>query len=264
MGEAMRAAAEHHKRFVVLDRPNPINGVDLAGPMLDSGKESFVGFHSLPVRHGMTIGELALMFKAELQLELELDVIPCRNWQRADYWDATGLTWINPSPNMRSLTEAILYPGIGLLETTNVSVGRGTDTPFEVIGAPWLDGRRLAAELRSRGIPGAAFVPVEFTPESSKYEHELCHGINIVITERSAFDPVRTGLEIAVLLRQLHPDEWDVDAFMRLSGSAATLEGLKAGEPVERLLEVASRGMDEYRQRRATYLLYPEPTSDPP
>lgn len=262
MGEAMRAAAEHNTRFVVLDRPNPINGVDIAGPMLDSGRESFVAFHSLPVRHGMTIGELASMFEEELQLDLDLEVITCRNWQRGDYWEATGLTWVNPSPNMRSLTEAVLYPGIGLLETTNLSVGRGTDTPFEVIGAPWLDGRRLAAELRSRGIPGAAFVPVEFTPESSKYENELCHGINIIITNRAAFEPVRAGLEIARLLRQLHPNEWDVDAFLRLSGNAATLEALKAGEPVDRLLQIAGEGVDEYRRRRSRYLLYPEMNSD--
>jgi uncharacterized protein YbbC (DUF1343 family) len=258
MGEAMHAATEHHKRFVVLDRPNPINAVDLAGPMLDPGKESFVGFHSLPVRHGMTIGELALMFKAERQLELDLDVIACRNWERGSYWDATGLTWVNPSPNMRSLAEAILYPGIGLLETTNLSVGRGTDTPFEVIGAPWLDGRRLAAALRARNIPGAAFIPVDFTPDSSKYADELCRGVNITVTERTAFEPVRTGLEIAVLLRRLHPQEWDVDAFLRLSGNAELLEALKTGQSVEELMEVSTRGLDEYRTRRANYLLYPE------
>ena len=152
MGEAMKACAEHGKRFVVLDRPNPIGGVAVAGPMLDAGKESFVGFHRLPVRHGMTIGELARMFQDELKLKLDLQVIECEGWKRADAWDATGLTWVNPSPNMRSLTQAFLYPGIGLLETTNVSVGRGTDTPFEVIGAPWLDGRKLAAELNARGI----------------------------------------------------------------------------------------------------------------
>jgi uncharacterized protein YbbC (DUF1343 family) len=147
MGEAMQAAAEQKMRFVVLDRPNPIGGLAVAGPMLDPGKESFVGVHRLPGRHCMTIGELARLFKAELKLDLELEVIACEGWRRADAWDATGLTWVNPSPNMRSLTQAFLYPGIGLLETTNLSVGRGTDTPFEVIGAPWLDGQKLAAEM---------------------------------------------------------------------------------------------------------------------
>ncbi|MGE3780787.1 MAG: exo-beta-N-acetylmuramidase NamZ domain-containing protein, partial [Pirellulaceae bacterium] len=144
MGEAMQAAAEHGKRFVVLDRPNPINGLDVAGPMLDPGEESFVGFHRLPVRHGMTVGELARLIRDERKIDVELDVIACEGWRRADYYDATGLTWINPSPNMRSLTQALLYPGVGLLETTNLSVGRGTDTPFQVVGAPWLDGVRLA------------------------------------------------------------------------------------------------------------------------
>ncbi|MDH3902328.1 MAG: DUF1343 domain-containing protein, partial [Xanthomonadales bacterium] len=134
MGEAMQAAAENHVRFVVLDRPNPINGITVSGPVLDEGRESFVGFHRLPVRHGMTIGELALMFKAELSLDLELEIIPLEGWHRTDYFDRTGLQWINPSPNMRNLDEAILYPGIGLLETTNLSVGRGTETPFELFG----------------------------------------------------------------------------------------------------------------------------------
>jgi uncharacterized protein YbbC (DUF1343 family) len=193
MGEAMQAAAESKKRFVVLDRPNPIGGIAVAGPMLDRGKESFVGFHRLPVRHGMTIGELARLFKAELKLDLELEVIACEGWQRGDLWDATGLAWINPSPNMRSLTQALLYPGIGLLETTNLSVGRGTDTPFEVIGAPWLDGRKLAAALASRNIPGVTFVPVAFTPASSKFAEKPCGGVNIIITDRERFEPLRTG-----------------------------------------------------------------------
>ncbi|HUP81928.1 MAG TPA: exo-beta-N-acetylmuramidase NamZ domain-containing protein, partial [Pirellula sp.] len=174
MGEAMIAAAEHHRRFVVLDRPNPINGIDVVGPMLDPNSESFVGFHRLPVRHGMTIGELARMFKQELKLELDLQVIACEGWQRSDYWDKTGLTWVNPSPNMRSLTEALLYPGVGLIETTNVSVGRGTDTPFEVVGAPWIDGRKLAKQLNERQLPGVTFVPIEFTPTSTKFTNEAC------------------------------------------------------------------------------------------
>ena len=144
MGNAMRTAAEHKLRFVVLDRPNPINGVDVAGPVLDEGSQSFVGFHTLPVRHGMTVGELAAMFNEELQLGVDLQIVPVEHWRREDYFDRTGLLWVNPSPNMRSLAEAVLYPGIGLLEMTNLSVGRGTDTPFEVIGAPWLDGIQLA------------------------------------------------------------------------------------------------------------------------
>ena len=164
MGEAMQAAAERKIRFVVLDRPNPINGVDVTGPMLDPGRESFVAFYRLPVRHGMTVGELATLFNAQLDLKLDLQIIQVEGWRRSDFFDATGLPWINPSPNMRSLTEAVLYPGIGLLETTNLSVGRGTDTPFEIIGAPWLDGVRLARELTALELPGVRFVPVSSRP----------------------------------------------------------------------------------------------------
>ena len=256
MGEAMQAAAEHGKRFVVLDRPNPIGGMHVAGPMLDAGRESFVGFHRLPVRHGMTAGELAMMFKAELKLDLDLQVIECEGWRRSDAWDATGLTWVNPSPNMRSLTQAFLYPGIGLLETTNLSVGRGTDTPFEVIGAPWLDGRKLAAELSTRGIPGVSFVPIEFTPSSSKFSGETCGGINIVITDRDKFEPLRTGLEIAVLLRKLHPDEWDPKGYDRLLGNKKTHEAILAGKTFDEVHSSAREGVDRFLRRRVQFLIY--------
>lgn len=256
MGEAMKAAAEHGKRFVVLDRPNPIGGIEVAGPMLDRGRESFVGFHRLPVRHGMTIGELTLMFKAELKLDLDLQVIECEGWRRSDAFDATGLTWVNPSPNMRSLTQAFLYPGIGLLETTNLSVGRGTDTPFEVIGAPWLDGRKLAAELSTRGIPGASFVPLEFTPSSSKFSGEKCGGINIVITDRAKFEPLRTGLVIAVILRKLYPDQWDAKAYDRLLGNKATHEAILAGKPIDEVQAAAREGVSDFVRRRTQFLIY--------
>jgi uncharacterized protein YbbC (DUF1343 family) len=256
MGEAMQAAAEHGQRFVVLDRPNPIGGTHVAGPMLDRGRESFVGFHRLPVRHGMTAGELAMMFKAELKLDLDLQVIECEGWWRSDAWDATGLTWVNPSPNMRGLTQAFLYPGIGLLETTNLSVGRGTDTPFEVIGAPWLDGRKLAAELALRNIPGVSFVPIEFAPSSSKFSGEKCGGINVVITDRNQFEPLRTGLEIAVLLRKLYPDKWDAKAYDRLLGSKQTHEAILAGKPFDEVHAAAREGVDRFLRRRVQFLIY--------
>ena len=256
MGEAMKAAAEHKRRFVVLDRPNPINGVDVAGPMLDKGKESFVGFHRVPVRHGMTTGELAKMFKAELKLDLDLQIVPCEGWRRSDAWDATGLTWVNPSPNMRSLTEAYLYPGIGLLETTNLSVGRGTDTPFEVIGAPWLDGRKLAAELNARSIPGTSFVPIQFTPSSSKFEKQECRGVNIVITDRRRFESLRVGFEIASALRRLHRDDWDPKSYDRLLSNERTLNAVLEGRSVEDIREIASEGVSDFLRRRATYLIY--------
>ena len=262
MLEAMKAASDHGLRFVVLDRPNPINGVDIAGPLVDAGKESFVGCHPIPVRHGMTVGELARMFREELDLELDLVVVPCEGWRRSDAFDATGLAWVNPSPNMRSLTEAFLYPGIGLLEMTNLSVGRGTDTPFEIVAAPWLDGPRLAADLRARRIPGVAFVPVHVTPEASKYAGETCGGINILITDRSRFDPVRVGLEIALVLRRLHPEEWEAEKCHTLLLNHETLQAILEGREPAAVLELASSGLRGFVIRRSRFLTdlacYPE------
>jgi uncharacterized protein YbbC (DUF1343 family) len=258
MGEAMRAASEHKRRFVVLDRPNPINGIDMAGPLLDKGKESFVGFHPIPVRHAMTIGELARMFNDELKLQLDLQVITCEGWRREDFFDRTGLTWINPSPNMRSLTQALLYPGIGLLETTNISVGRGTDTPFEVIGAPWLDGRKLAVALNERPLAGVRFVPIEFTPDSSKFANQRCGGVNIVITDRQHFQPVRTGFEIAAQLRQLYPNDWEVKSYARLLSNEKTLQAVTDGKNADEITTIAREEMPSFERRRAKVLLYDE------
>jgi uncharacterized protein YbbC (DUF1343 family) len=256
MLEAMKAAAEHGKAFVVLDRPNPIDGVSLAGPLVDPGSETFVGCHPIPLRHGMTVGELALLFKAELGLDLDLTVVPCEGWRRADAFDATGLEWVNPSPNMRSLTEAFLYPGIGLLEFTNLSVGRGTDTPFEVIGAPWLDGRKLADALAARRIPGVGFVPIRFTPRTSKHAGSECGGVTIVIIDRAALDPVRVGLEIAVALRRMHPQDWQAEKLDVLLLHRATLEAILGGEPADAVLESARDRLKEFARRRGEWLLY--------
>ena len=256
MGEAMKAAAESGRRFVVLDRPNPINGVDVAGPMLDSGRESFTGFHRLPVRHGMTVGELARLLNDELKLGLDLQIIQCEGWRRSDYFDVTGLPWINPSPNMRNLTQAVLYPGIGLLETTNLSVGRGTDTPFEVIGAPWLDGRKLALELNSRAIAGVRFVPIEFTPESNKFAAQKCGGVNILLIDRARFEPLKTGFEIAAQLRRLYPKEWEAEGYSRLTANQSTLQSLLEGKSAEEIQTVARSGVNDFMRRRAKQLLY--------
>ena len=256
MGEAMQAAAEHGIRFVVLDRPNPINGVDVTGPILDPGRESFVAFYRLPVRHGMTVGELAMLFQAKLDLKLDLQVVRAEGWRRRDFFDATGLPWINPSPNMRSLEEAILYPGIGLLETTNLSVGRGTDTPFEIIGAPWLDGVRLARELTALELPGVRFVPVQFTPDSSKFSGQLCRGINVVIVDRRTFPSIKTGLEIARRIRILHPHDWQVDAYDRLLGNKRILDAVIDKKTVAEMEAVYLPDLEEFRQTRAGFLLY--------
>jgi len=257
MAEAMRAAAEHKKKFVVLDRPNPLGGDRVTGPMLDPGKESFVAFHLLPVRHGLTIGELAKLAHKELKLDLELQIIPCEGWNRTMSWDQTGLTWINPSPNMRSLTQAFLYPGIGLLETTNISVGRGSDTPFQWIGAPWIDGQSLAIELHDLRLPGVAFVPVEFTPTSSKYANEHCKGIELIITDRSRFEPIPTGLAIACALRKNYPELWQTKNLNRLLGNQKVYDAI-----IDHSLNPFSdprldEGMSDFMIRRNQILLYP-------
>ncbi len=257
MGLAMQAADAQGKRFMVLDRPNPITGATVAGPMLDAGLESFVGFHSLPVQHGMTVGELAWMFKKELGLEsLRLDVVKCENWVRSAYFDETGLPWINPSPNMRNLNQAILYPGIGLWETTNISVGRGTDTPFEITGAPWIEATRFAAELNSHQIPGVQFTPRRFVPTSSKYAGKECGGVQISITNRQLLDPIRLGVTFATTLHSLYPDQWKIDDAMRLLCNQATLEAIKAGKTPDQILAEMDQTLVDFHARRKPFLLY--------
>jgi uncharacterized protein YbbC (DUF1343 family) len=253
----MEEAAKAHLPVFVLDRPNPINGLDVEGPLADADKLSFTAHHPIPVRHGMTVGELARLFNEQRQIGCDLRVIKMEGWRRAMWFDATNLEWINPSPNMRSLTEATLYPGVGLLETTNVSVGRGTDTPFEVVGAPWIKGQELAAYLNRRGIPGVKFVPLHFTPNASVFKDELCSGINLVMIDRAAFRPVRTGIEIATALRQLYPNDWKVDSYLRLLVNAEVLERVKRGEAPEDIERSWRRQLAEFRQARERALLYP-------
>ncbi|HEY7546799.1 MAG TPA: exo-beta-N-acetylmuramidase NamZ domain-containing protein, partial [Blastocatellia bacterium] len=256
-GYAMEEAARRKLKFVVLDRPNPVNGYDIEGPVADGDlANTFTAYHSIPVRYGMTIGELAMLFNSERGINADLTVIKMEGWRRADFYDGTGLEWINPSPNMRSLTEALLYPGIGLLETTNVSVGRGTDTPFEIIGAPWMDGRKLAEELNRAALPGARFVPVRFTPRSSKFAGEQCSGINIVITDRGSFRPVMTGIEIAYRLNKLHPDVWKSDDYIRLLANRAALAALKAGRTPSEIAATWQAGLAEFARVRRKYLIY--------
>jgi len=257
MGHAMQAAAENGVGFMVLDRPNPINGVSVGGPVLDDGKQSFTGFHTLPVRHGMTIGELARMFRAELGLDLDLEVVPLESWRRTDYFDDTGLPWVNPSPNMRNLAEALLYPGIGLLETTNLSVGRGTATPFELFGAPWLDGQQLAGDLQRLGLPGVAFSAVAFTPSASKFEAEPCQGVSMRITDRTRFDPLQTGFEIALQLRRGYPQQWDIDSYGKLLGNEAVLQAVRDGHSYAEILDIYRPGLENFKRRRTAYLIYP-------
>jgi uncharacterized protein YbbC (DUF1343 family) len=204
----------------------------------------------------MTIGELAKLFNEERKLNCDLRVVEMAGWRRSMWLDETNLLWVNPSPNMRSLNEATLYPGIGLLETTNVSVGRGTDTPFELVGAPWIDGQQLASYLNSQKIAGVRFVPVRFTPSASVFKAEECSGINIIVTDRDRFRPVTNGIEIAVALRKLYPAQWKVDSYLRLLVNADALERLKRGDSASDIVRSWGNSLEEFRKTRARVLIY--------
>ncbi|MEC7583182.1 MAG: DUF1343 domain-containing protein [Planctomycetota bacterium] len=256
MGICLEAAAEHGMRFVVLDRPNPIDGVQVAGPLLDAGSETFVGYHRIPVRHAMTVGELMQLFVADKDLQVDAQVVPCQGWTRPMTFDETGLTWVNPSPNMRSLTEALLYPGIGLLEGTNLSVGRGTDTPFEILGAPWCDGPKLWRKLQEANLPGVSFVPTRFTPDASKFKNQECGGIQIAITDRSTFAPIATGLTIACALRDLFPEDWKHERLNWLLRNRAIHEAFAVGAEYPELHAMWQAETAAFAQRCKPYLIY--------
>jgi len=256
LGYLLEESAKAKLPVFVLDRPNPIGGIDVEGPVADADKLSFTAYHTIPTRHGLTIGELAQLFNKQRNIGADLRVIKMEGWQRSMWFDETNLTWINPSPNMRSLTEATLYPGIGLLETTNVSVGRGTDTPFEVVGAPWIQGDRLADYLNQRSIPGVRFVPLRFTPKSSVFKDELCGGVNIIITDRREFRPVLTGIEMAVALWKLYQNDWKIDSYLRLLVNASTLDRVKRGDSPRDIVSSWNVQLEEFRKQRAEILLY--------
>ncbi len=252
----LEEAARAGKPVFILDRPNPITGNSVEGPLADEDKLSFIAAHTTPVRYGLTIGELGMMMNAERKIGADLRVIKMEGWSRSMWFDETGQTWINPSPNMRSLTEATLYPGIGLLETTNVSVGRGTDTPFEVVGAPWINGRNLAGYLNARNMSGVRFVPITFKPNASVFKDEQLGGINIIITDRNAFNSVRTGIEIAEALRELYPSDWQVDKYGGLLANLQIFERVRRGDPPEASNELIAVKIAEFLRRRAPFLLY--------
>ena len=256
MAYVMEEAAKRKLSVVVLDRPNPIDGFQIEGPALDKDAMGFTGYFPMPVRHGMTLGELARLFNVENRIGADLTVVSMKNWRRDEWYDQTGLPWINPSPNMRNLLQATLYPGIGAIEGTNVSVGRGTDTPFEQLGAPWIDGVRLSDALNGRGIPGVRFYPVRFTPGSSKYANEECQGVFIVVTDRLALRPVRLGVEIATMLHRFYGAKYELDAAERLLGSKDTISRIRAGDDPQFI--AASWAADDARWRllRSKYLLY--------
>ncbi|HWG20919.1 MAG TPA: exo-beta-N-acetylmuramidase NamZ domain-containing protein [Terracidiphilus sp.] len=256
MGYFLEAAAKAGKRMVVLDRPDPVNGAFVQGPVADPDRESFVSYWRTPIRHGMTVGELARMFNAERGIGAKLTVVPMEGWMRGDWFDSTGELWVNPSPNLRSLNEAVLYTGIGMIEATNISVGRGTDTPFELVGAPWVKAEDLARTLNARKIAGVRFVPVRFTPASSMYAGQECGGVNLVVTDRNALDGPELGLEIAAALEALYPQEYKIERLDSLMVSKVSLAGLTLGEDPRRVAEGWRDGIEEFEKMRKKYLLY--------
>ena len=254
---ALRDASLAHKTFYVLDRPNPLTGTHVEGPVLDEDLESFVGAYNVPVRHGMTLGELATMANAEQHWGADLHVIAMRNWDRGDWFDSTTLTWVNPSPNLRSLNAALLYPGLAMLEAnTNYSVGRGTDAPFEQIGADWIDGQTLAQYLNNRFIPGVRAYPTRFTPESSNFKGRQIEGVRFVITDRESFDSVRLGTEIAAALQKLYPGKIDFDKCRALIGSRRIADELKSGADAGTVVAQEQAEAAEFDTRRQPFLLY--------
>jgi uncharacterized protein YbbC (DUF1343 family) len=242
--------------MVVLDRPNPITGRVVEGPVMDADLASFTAPYTIPVRTGMTIGEFARMVAEERKLPVSLTVVPLTGWDRSRWFDETGLPWVNPSPNIRSVTQALLYSGIGLLEATNISVGRGTEMPFEVIGAPWIEGEKVVAALERRALPGVRFEPVRFTPLGDIYARVACGGIRFVVTDREAIRPVTVALAVAEVLAQVHRADWKPENIQNLLVNRSTMWALLRREPLARLLAWAEKDLNTFLNRRASYLIY--------
>jgi uncharacterized protein YbbC (DUF1343 family) len=257
MAFAMEEAARAKIPYYVLDRPNPITGVHVEPPMLDRDKLSFIGYFSLPLRHGMTMGELATLFNAENHIGADLNVVRMKGWERGDWFDSIGLPWVNPSPNIRSLTAALLYPGVAMLEySTNYSVGRGTDAPFEMIGADFIRGPELAAYLNQRWIPGVRCYPVRFQPADSHLAGAEIDGVRFTVTNRESFDAARLGIEIASALLKLYPGKISLELNRQLIGSEETLRALAAGEDPQAIRQKQQDAMQPFLSLREKYLLY--------
>jgi len=253
MAYMLEAAAAQKLPVIVLDRINPIDGVSVEGPSLDPSELSFTAYQPMPIRHGLTIGELARFFNK--QIAAALTVVPLRGWDRSSGFDESGLGWVNPSPNLRNLVSTSLYPGVATIEGANVSVGRGTDTPFQLIGAPWIDATALARELNSRNIAGLRVYPISFTPTSSKFAGELCHGVFFVVTERAAFKPVRLGAELAHALHRLYPRDFELDRIAKLFGRQI-VEQLRSGLSVDAIVDTWRASENEWRRSRREWLIY--------
>ncbi|NWF53284.1 MAG: DUF1343 domain-containing protein [Syntrophaceae bacterium] len=258
LGYAMEAAARKGIPFHVLDRPNPITGSRVQGPVLDEDLRSFTGYFPLPVRHGMTVGELARMFNEENKMGVRLSVVSMTGYRRSAWFDETGIPWVNPSPNLRSLTQATLYPGVALVEGANVSVGRGTDRPFELLGAPWIKARELADSLSGRHIPGVEFRPATFTPDGSRFKGQACYGVQVILTDRQALDSALLGLEIIATLWRLYPQDFEIDKTLSLVGSRSVHQAIKDGLDPHAIAQAWQPKLEQFRQIRSRYLLYPE------
>jgi uncharacterized protein YbbC (DUF1343 family) len=256
MAYCMEEAAKAHVPFYVLDRPNPLGGEIIEGPMLDPDKLSFVGYFPMPIRYAMTMGELAQMFNAENKIGTDLHVIALQNWKRSEPYSETGVKWISPSPNLRSLTEDYFYPGLEILQAGGVSVGRGTDAPFEIFGAPWIDADDLAKELERRHIPGVEFSATQFTPQHDLYAGVSCGGVMLRLAPHGDLRSMRMGIEIADALHKLYPEKFQLDKIITLLGSQATLDQLKRRDPPQAIVKNWTPDLDKFRQMRAKYLLY--------
>ena len=257
MAYAMVAAGKAGIRFMVLDRPNPVNGEHVEGPVLDPDRLSFIGYYPLPVRYGLTMGELAELFRMENRLEVQLEVVKMKGWERKLWFDETDLPWVNPSPNIRNLRQATLYTTTALLEATNVSVGRGTDIPFEIIGAPWIQSVELQRDLQARKIIGVQFEEAKFTPISDQHKGQPCQGVRLIVTNRSQFQSVACGLELAQALWLLYPKEFQAKELIQRVGSEKVVEGVLKNQPLEELIKADEEPLKNFLQIRKKYLLYP-------
>jgi uncharacterized protein YbbC (DUF1343 family)/CubicO group peptidase (beta-lactamase class C family) len=254
---SLESAARAHKPIFVLDRPSMLDGIHVEGPPLAPSEKSFVGYYpGMPVRNGMTTGELATMFNDTLHLGADLQVVRLAGWSRGDYYDSTGLPWVNPSPNLRDLLETIVYPGVALVEGTNVSVGRGTDRPFEIVGAPWINRLQFAGYLNAQRIPGVRFIPTSFVPVSSRYARQVCNGVNILPTDRTVLDPIQLGLEIASALARLYPSQWNSSEMHMLAGSQQIVDAIRRGDDPAVIMESYQPALRQFELLRSHYLLY--------
>ena len=256
MAYCMEEAAKRNIAFYVLDRPNPLNGEIVEGPTLDADKTSFVGYYPLPVRYGLTIGELAQFFNTENHINAQLHVIPMKNWHRNYFFESTGAKWLPPSPNLRTMKGAILYPGLEILQNAEVSVGRGTEAPFEEFGAPWINGEEIAERLNAKGLPGVHFVSKPFIPVSGLYSGQHCGGVGVRVTDRFTVRSMRIGLEIAAVLRQKYPDHFDVTKALLLLGNDSTIQQLQAGTPPNEIVAGWAKDLTAYDAVRRRYFLY--------